>query len=322
MNFNINKSNEMNINQNDSFSDDDLGLGMLTDNNYKNNENKNDLDNFSETSNNNNLGNTQNYQNNFMNRQEDEKSNFSGNSDVSSYVGSDLTPEEEDKKKVMLLSKLKRLQKRGYTISRAYNINSSLEDIQAEVETIKREANLEQGTKVAKNMLISVCSLLEFANNKFDPMDIVLDGWSEEINLDVENGEYDEVMEELYDKYYDKVQMSPEMKLILMVGGSAVKFHISHTLLKQMVPGGDALLRQNPGLSDDIMNLVNKTEQGAKLQNEMNNIHKGNVSGLSNMKGPEDVDDILAELENETNNAISNNHKMGNKDTGIIDITF
>lgn len=318
----------MNINKNDSFSDDELGLGMITDNYKTDNktDNKNDLDNFSDESVESvaNLGNQQqSYQNNFinMNRQrgDDEESN---NSDVSSYAGSDLTPQEEEKKKVMLLSKLKRLQKRGYTVSRAYNINSSLEDIQAEVETIKREANLEQGTKVAKNMLISICSLVEYANNKFDPMDIVLDGWSEEINLDVENGEYDEVMEELYDKYYDKVQMSPEMKLILMIGGSAVKFHISHTLLKQMIPGGDTLLRQNPGLSDDIMNLVNKTEQGSKLQQEMNNMHTGNVSGLNNMKGPEDVDDILAELENETNNAISNNEKMGLQKDGIIDITF
>ena len=31
-------------------------------------------------------------------------------------------------------------------------------------------------------------------NNKFDPLDVVLDGWSEEINEDVENGDYDDTI--------------------------------------------------------------------------------------------------------------------------------
>ena len=256
-------------------------------------------------------------------QQNDDISIGSDDESVSSYAGSDLTPEEEDKKKILLLSKLKRLQKKGYALSRAYNIDSPLEDIQAEVDTIKREANLEQGTKVAKNVLISICSVLEYANNRFDPMDIVLDGWSEEINEDVENGEYDEVMEELYDKYYDKVQMSPELKLLMMVGGSAVKFHLSHTLLKSMIPGADSLLQQNPNLKNDIMNLVNKTEQGQALHKGMNNLHIGNVGGLGkqDIKEPDDVDDILAELESETNNAVSNN-KIMQQNNGVVDLNF
>ena len=210
-------SNNFNLNQNDSFSDEDLGVGMLGNVN-------NDLGSLSDSdSESGNLGNRQNFESvngpKATNENDDAQSVFSAaseNNSVSSYAGSDLMPEEEEKKKKMLLFKLKRLQKRGYNISKAYNINDSLEDIQSEVDSIKREANLEQGTKVAKNALISICSLLEYANNRFDPMDVVLDGWSEEINEDVENGEYDEVMEELYDKYYDKISMAPEMKLLAM----------------------------------------------------------------------------------------------------------
>ena len=324
--------NQFSLNQNDSFSDEELGLGDVVNGNKP----SVDLDAFSDMSSEAGDmglgGGRQQFDVNMRpNRQQqrpvddDARSTFSAQSDqsVSSYAGSDLTPEEEEKKKIILLSKLKRLQKRGYTLSRAFNIDSSLEDIQAEVDSIKREANLEAGTKVAKQWLVSICSLLEYGNNRFDPMDVVLDGWSEEINEDVENGDYDEVMEELYDKYYDKVQMSPEMKLMMMIGGSAVKFHISHTLLKSMVPGAETLLKQNPNLKSDIMNLVNKTDQGQAIQQQMNSVNNDMMGGRQRqeMSGPDDVDDILAELENETNNAVANNQIMS-QNNGIVDISF
>ena len=309
------------VNQNDSFTDADLGLG-----NIASAKPSVDLDAFSDASSSADLGGRQQFDINMNKPQQDEdaRSTFSARSDqsVSSYAGSDLTPEEEEKKKIILLAKLKRLQKKGHSLSRAYNINSSLEEIQLEVDSIKKEANLEQGTKVAKQILVSICSVLEYANNRFDPMDVVLDGWSEEINEDVEEGNYDEVMEELYDKYYDQVQMSPEMKLMMMIGGSAVKFHISNTLLKSMVPGADSLLKQNPNLKNDIMNLVNKTEQGQAIQNEMTNLNNDMMGRpRQEMTGPSDVDDILAELENETNNAVANNQIMS-QNNGVVDISF
>lgn len=243
---------------------------------------------------------------------------------VSSYAGSDLSPEEVLKKKRLLLFKLKRLQQKGYQASRYYDMNSSLEELTAEVESIKREANLNQGVKVAKNALVSVCSLLEYVNNKFDPADIVLDGWSEEINDDVQSGDYDEVMEEIYYKYYDKVSMGPEMKLITMVGGSAVKFHLSHTLLKTMVPNAEALLKQNPGLKNEINNLIEKNVPEMKeVQKEIDNLGRGEVQGLTQvreMNGPSDnVDDIIAEIEREANNKQSQNKIQ---DNSTVEISF
>lgn len=228
-------------------------------------------------------------------------------SEVSSYAGSDLSPEEEMKKKKTMLFKLKRYQKQGYDLSRMYTIDSPLEDIQAEYESIRKEATLNQGLKVSKNILISTCTGIEYLNNRFDPIDAVLDGWSEDIAEDVGSGDYDEVLEELYDKYYDKVNVGPEMKLLMMVGGSAVKFHISNTLLKTMVPNSEQMLKQNPGLKDDIMGLVNRTQQGQQINNAMSNVHTGTVGGLGKkseyqFQGPDDADDILRDLEMEADN--------------------
>jgi len=303
----------------EDFSDDELGLGMLSNQNDNNSQGLGAIsDSSSEASAN--LGNRNNFN---MNRQQedDARSTFSAaesEKSVSSYAGSDLTPEEEEKKKKTLLFKLKRLQKRGYHLSRAYNIDSPLEEIQAEVDTIKREANLEQGTKAAKRGLLFMTSALEWANNKYDPFDVMLDGWSGEVQEDVENGEYDEVMEELYDKYYDKVSMSPEMKLMMMVGGSALQFHVSNTVVKTMMgpSGANNLLKQNPHLKTEIMNAVNKSEMGQQMQAEMG---MGAQQPRKEMNGPSDVDDILAELENEDLNASNNNNVMEKPGTVTID---
>jgi len=115
------------------------------------------------------------------------------------------------------------------------------------------------------------------------------------------------------------------MKLITMVGGSAVKFHLSHTLLKTMVPNADVLLKQNPGLKNEINNLIQKNvPEVKKTMNEIDNLGMGEVSGLTQrkeMSGPsEDVNDIIAEIENEVNNNTMNNNISN--DNGTVEISF
>ncbi len=235
-----------------------------------------------------------------------------GSNDRSSIGSSDYdepkSPRTILREKRKLLFKLKRYERKGFKLSSKFSINTPLEEIQCEYETIRKEASLEQSLKVSKNILISVCSILEFMNNKFDPLDVVLDGWSEEINEDVENGDYDEVLEDLYDKYADTVEMGPEIKLLMMIGGSAVKFHLTHTVLKTVIPGAETLLKQNPGLKNDITDLITKNVPELDMKNlnshimpKINEVASGLTRKLSprrkEMKGPQNVDDIIRELE-------------------------
>lgn len=220
----------------------------------------------------------------------------------SSYAGSDLTPEEEERKKKTLLLKLKRLQKRGYELSRAYTIDSPLEDIQAEVESIKREANLEEGTGLAKTGLVFLTTAVEMANRRFDPFDIMLDGWSGQVKEDVDGGKYDEVMEDLYDKYYDSIPMTPEAKLALMITKSAVEFHVSNTIVKKMFKDDtniNKVFEQNPNIKTEIMNAVNKTDIKDNIYNELGMKNEEPIKQVREMNAPVDVDDILEELEKE-----------------------
>ena len=81
--------------------------------------------------------------------------------------------------------------------------------------------------------------------------------------------------------------------------------------------GAGQILQQNPHLKTEIMNAVNKTEMGQQMQAEMN-MGMGQQP-RKEMNGPSDVDDILAELENEDLNASNNNAVMEKPGTVTID---
>jgi hypothetical protein len=87
---------------------------------------------------------------------------------------------------------------------------------------------------------------IEFLNNKFDPFDLKLDGWSEQINENVDD--YDEIFGELHEKYKSKAKMAPELKLLFQLGGSAIMLHMTNTMFKSAMPGMDDIMRQNPEL--------------------------------------------------------------------------
>ena len=303
----------MSFEDTENFSDDELGMGMVS---GKDIDLDAQSDSGSEASS---VGGHSGYgappKKADLSDNEDAKSTFSAaesEKSVSSYAGSDLTPEEEEKKKKVLLYKLKRLQKRGHDV-RHFTMDSSLEEIQGEVDLIKREANMSQGVKAAKRGLMFLTSAVEWANNKYDPFDIALDGWSGEVQEEMEGGEYDEVLEELYEKYYDKVNVAPEFKLMGMLAGSALQFHVSNTVVKGMMGSdGSKLLAQNPNLKSEIFNAVSKTEMGQQMQQQMG------MAPKKEMSGPTDVDDILAEIENENLNSGSIDKLMSKPKDGVV----
>jgi len=95
-------------------------------------------------------------------------------------------------------------------------------------------------------MLMACINGIEFLNGRFDPFDIKLDGWSEQINENLTD--YDEIFGELYDKYKSRASMAPELKLLFQLGGSAMMIHMSNTMFKSAMPGMDDIFRQNPDL--------------------------------------------------------------------------
>ena len=55
-------------------------------------------------------------------------------------------------------------------------------------------------------MLMAAITGLEFLNSKFDPFDLKLDGWAEQVGENVDD--YDEIFGELHEKYKSKATSS------------------------------------------------------------------------------------------------------------------
>jgi hypothetical protein len=125
-------------------------------------------------------------------------------------------------------------------------MESSLLEMQGEYEMIMDEKSKQNSIKFQGNMLMACINGIEFLNNRFDPFDIKLDGWSDQVNENL--NDYDDIFSELHDKYKSKASLAPELKLLFQLGGSAMMIHMTNTLFKSSMPGMDDILRQNPDL--------------------------------------------------------------------------
>ena len=157
-----------------------------------------------------------------------------------------LSPQDIKNEKIDLIYKFKRLENQGVRTTMNYNMNSSLDDMRNEYVKLKKQREAENSIKFQRKMLMACITGVEFLNGKFDPFAIKLDGWSESMNEGI--NDYDEIFEELHEKYGGRADVAPEIKLMLMVGGSAFMFHLTNTMFKTSLPGMDDILKQNPEL--------------------------------------------------------------------------
>lgn len=157
-----------------------------------------------------------------------------------------LSKEEMLKEKFKLLRKLEELEQKGVQLTKRYSMDSSYQEMKGEYDTQMEERERQNSVKFQGKMLLACITGLEFLNNKFDPFDLKLDGWSEQVNENLT--EYDEIFGELHEKYKSKAKMSPELKLLFQLGGSAIMLHMTNTMFKSALPGMDDIMRQNPEL--------------------------------------------------------------------------
>ena len=224
------------------------------------------------------------------------------------------------KEKEELLYKFERLQRLGVQIPNHYNMSSNLDEMKSEYDRLKRARDSENAVKFSRKALMACVTGIEFLNTKFDPLDIKLEGWSESIHENI--SEYDDVFEELHEKYKGSSKLAPELKLLFMLGGSAFMFHLTNTMFKSSIPGIGDIMKQNPDLMKQFasaaLNTMNNDGQSGQDANPPSNTHQGNPfqmpssvppmfntgestqpnmgNNYQQMKPPQGVDDILEEL--------------------------
>ena len=202
--------------------------------------------------------------------------NISVNPDMNIPLEPKMSKEETLREKFKYLRKLESLEKKGVELSKKYSMESSLTEMIGEYETIMDEKSRQNSIKFQGNVMMAVVNGIEYLNNKFDPFDIKLDGWSEQVQENL--SDYDDIFAELHEKYKSKASMSPELKLLFQLGGSAAMLHITNSMFKNAMPGMDDLFRQNP----DLM----RSFQTATI-NSMAQTNPGFSGFMSNVMGSE-----------------------------------
>ena len=189
-----------------------------------------------------------------------------------------LSKDDVLREKFKFLRKLEALEKKGVELTKKYNMESDLREMMGEYEMIMEEKSKQNSIKFQGNMMMTLINGIEFLNSRFDPFDIKIDGWGEQINENITD--YDEIFGELHDKYKSKASLAPELKLLFQLGGSAMMVHMSNTMFKSAMPGMDDILKQNPDLMRQFQSAAVNSMAGS------NPGFSGFMSGLMNPEQP------------------------------------
>ena len=320
--FNQNNANNDNSNFNSGSHVNPNFLNNNSNNNNNNNNNTSKKDWNSDSSsedddeendfNQNNANNVNPNANNFQER----------NASQSSYFEEKVKTEEEIMNmKRKLLYQFDRLEKRGVKLPQKFSLSSSLDEMQMVLDRIKNDKKADASVNFQRKALVACVTGVEFLNTKFDPVNARLDGWSENINDNLDD--YDDIFEELHDKYKGDSKTAPEMRLLMSLAGSAFMFHLTNTMFKSSLPGLDQVMKQNPdlmrqfagataktmndsgndktGLSGMFSNMFNNGQQSNNMPPPPNRQHDTSRQNMSQnqMNGPSNIENILNEMEND-----------------------
>jgi len=195
-----------------------------------------------------------------------------------------MSREKLMRKKRELLYKFERLDKRnGY--SHNYTMESDYAEMKREYDRIINDKSIDASVKFQRKALIAFASGVEFLNGKFDPLGAKLEGWSESISEDIDS--YDEIFEELYEKYKGKSSMPPEMRLVFSLVSSGVLYHVTNSIFtgyKQQMPDIDRVLNNNPELKKQFAAATAK-EMGSDQKQAGNPMAGGLMGMMGNILG-------------------------------------
>lgn len=133
--------------------------------------------------------------------------------------------------------KLERLRKKGLPVRTFEGSTTDLRDMRAEYNRIKSEIEFDNSMKFGKKALCGVVSVIEWLNQKYQPFDLQLEGWSESVMTGIDG--YENTLERLITKYRHRVSAPPEVELALSLAASGLMYHMTNTMFKQALHGGN-----------------------------------------------------------------------------------
>lgn len=145
----------------------------------------------------------------------------------------ELTPEEESSRKRKALISLENFrQNKTHIPHKHFGMDSDLYELEDEVEYVRQKIKSQTGVKWSRNLLIMCTVGMEMGAAQFNPESRLI-GWKDTVEYDVNTGTYDDVLQELFEKYGgDTTFFGPELRLAYMLIQSATV----HYMMNQVTP--------------------------------------------------------------------------------------
>jgi hypothetical protein len=155
------------------------------------------------------------------------------------------------KKKYELLRKFARLDKMGVPIRKRFTMDSPLDEMEMELEFVRKEKAMDATIKQFSEWFITGMSAMEWGSknvNMVKMFGLQLDGLSQSAQMNV--GDLEEDFEELYDLYGDQMRMHPLVRIPMRTCFMIYMVHLTNQMaMKAPVPNIQEILRQNPDIA-------------------------------------------------------------------------
>jgi hypothetical protein len=191
-------------------------------------------------------------------------------SDIPMQSAAKMSDRERRRKKNAMLKKLDEWYEKGQMKS-SVNVttDSSYEDIEDEYEAVMEDKRKKDSIKLQQWWFMTFVNSLEYANSAFNPFDINLDGWGEQVSEDISS--YDEIFAELHDKYKGG-KLAPEISLLLRLGFSAAVVNFTNKALSSATPAFNDVIKQSPELmrafTNATVNTMSQSSPGFSMANQ------------------------------------------------------
>jgi len=169
------------------------------------------------------------------------------------------------KRKYELLRKFERLGKMGVPIRKRFTMDSPLDEMEMELEFVRKEKAMDSTIKQFSEWFITGMSALEWGSknvNMLKMFGLQLDGLSQSAQMNV--GDLEEDFEELYDLYGDKMRMHPLVRIPMRTCFMVYMVHLTNQMaMKAPVPNIEEILKQNPDIARQMaaQAMQNQTQQ-------------------------------------------------------------
>ena len=185
-----------------------------------------------------------------------------------------MTDRDKRRKKKLMIQKLEEWYDKGFIKNSShFNSDSNYEEIEDEYESALENKRSKDSIKLQSWWFMTFVNSIEYANAVFNPFDLNLDGWGEQVNEDLES--YDDIFTELHTKYKGG-KLSPEISLLLRIGFSAAMVNFTNKALSTATPGFNDVIKQSPELmkmfsNATVQSMSQQHPAGAFMNSMMNN---------------------------------------------------